>query len=132
MIKGPGSFRMRRTVVSHGLRAKNPPPTYRFVSLRLAWESWLLHGALGLSCQALIPQRLEALSLKNLKRKCVYQWSKRSGRGSFERFERFNDVAAVTTQDTYLETGILGSLQGKDKFLDSGVHVGTLDWRNNR
>lgn len=49
-------------------------------------------------------------------------WSKRSKSGSSEGFHELNDVPADAPQDKYLETGILGSVQGKGKFLESGVH----------
>jgi len=64
---------------------------------------------------------LSALSLKNLKRKLVYPWSKRSKSDSAEGFHELNDVAPDAAQAMYLETGILGSVRGKGKFLDSGV-----------
>ncbi|KAL9596411.1 MAG: hypothetical protein Q9179_004623 [Wetmoreana sp. 5 TL-2023] len=66
---------------------------------------------------------LGALSLKSLKRKLVYPWSKCFTSDTSETYQEVCLVAPSARQDKYLETGILGSMQGKGKFLDSKVYT---------
>ena len=50
-------------------------------------------------------------------------WTRRSKGNSAESSSRFDRVGFDPGNDLYLETRILGSVQGKGKFLDSGVHA---------
>ena len=65
---------------------------------------------------------LDSFSLQDIKAKLGYPWLKRSKGSSGNNADNFDRVGSDPDNDMYLETRILGSVQGKGKFLDSQVH----------
>ena len=64
---------------------------------------------------------LGSLSFKSLKARLVLPWSGRSKDGPRNESDRAH-VRSDPRNNLYLETQILGSVQGKGKFLNSGVY----------